>query len=157
MTKQFFYTAGGWNEPLGRTRSVDMEFHIRCIMHPPIGVVCAPVVGIRKHGANFSGDPLINELGGIQILKYVLEHHPAARMYEKDLRDQIVLRSAQTAELAFELCDLTTTRKLFKDVPKPRQSRKQRLKNAISTLPLQVGELLCKGIALAKWKRLAHT
>ena len=58
MSQDFFLRVGRWVVALGRTLSEDLEFTLRCVTHPPIGVLSAPLVGIRKHPGNFSADHL---------------------------------------------------------------------------------------------------
>ena len=105
MRRDFFEAVGRWNEPLGRTRSVDLEFHLRCVVRPPIGVVAAPVVGIRKHSGNFSADAYVNALGEIAILQYVRQHHAAAGRHELAIRQSLARRSAAAAAGAFAAGD----------------------------------------------------
>jgi glycosyltransferase involved in cell wall biosynthesis len=135
MKKSFFDAVGRWNEPLGRTRSVDLEFHLRCVAKGPIGVVAAPVVGIRKHAANFSGDPLVNALGEIEVLRYVLQHNPIALKAKGIIVDEIARRTAKAAEQSFDIGNLRGCRELMKSVPVRQRSRRQILKAAIASLP----------------------
>jgi hypothetical protein len=93
LSQAFFRRVGRWVEALGRTLSEDLEFILRCVNQPPIGVVSAPLVGIWKH-PGFSAQPLRTLQGEITILHYVLEHHPAAREHERTIRKSIIERSA---------------------------------------------------------------
>jgi glycosyltransferase involved in cell wall biosynthesis len=142
MKKTFFDAVGRWNESLGRTRSVDLEFHLRCVVRPPVGVVAAPVVGIRKHLGNFSSDAYRTTLGEIEILRYVLENHVAARKYQEEIRRTIEERSAQAAGVAFASGDFTKTRQLLASVPLQRRSWKLHLKAFISHAPERAASLL---------------
>jgi hypothetical protein len=142
MKRTFFEAVGRWNEPLGRTRSVDLEFHLRCVARPPVGVVAAPVVGIRKHKGNFSSDAYRTTLGEIEILRYVLENHEAARQHRKVLRRAIEDRSAGAAGVAFALGDFRKTRELLAAVPLHRRSWKLHLKALISHAPEEAAILL---------------
>ena len=101
LSQAFFRRVGRWVEALGRTLSEDLEFILRCVNQPPIGVVSAPLVGIRKHPGGFSAQPLRTLQGEITILHYVLEHHPAAREHERAIRKSIIERSAAGADMAF--------------------------------------------------------
>jgi glycosyltransferase involved in cell wall biosynthesis len=49
MSRDFAQRVGPWVDALGRTLSEDLEFILRCVARPPIGVVSTPMVGIRKH------------------------------------------------------------------------------------------------------------
>jgi len=142
MKRSFFEAAGRWREPLGRTPSVDMEFHLRCVSHPPIAVVATPVVGIRKHSGNFSGDKLRTLVGEVEILRYVLANNPVAADYKDAIHEQIILRSGEAAEAAFAAGQLKRTNELLKSVPHGRRSWKQTLKALIAAVPGGMGQSL---------------
>lgn len=132
MKRSFFEGAGRWRESLGRTPSVDLEFHLRCVCRPPIGVVVAPVVGIRKHASNFSGDPLKTTLGEIEILRYALANNPTAKSYERAIEAEIVSRSASAARGAFSAGNFEAARRLIRAVPYRSRTWKLHVKNVIS-------------------------
>ncbi len=142
MRRRFFDAVGGWNEPLGRTRSVDLEFHLRCVVRPPVGVVATPVVGIRKHRGNFSSDAYRTTLGEIEILRYVLENHVAARKHQAAIGRKIEERSAQAAAVAFTTGDFGKTRELLAAVPFQQRSWKLHLKAMVSHAPERAAILL---------------
>jgi glycosyltransferase involved in cell wall biosynthesis len=141
MTRSFFEKAGRWKESLGRTLSEDLEFTLRCVERPPIGVVSTPVVGIRKHVSNFSKDALRETLGEIEILRDVLAGNPAAKQYEHALREQIIVRCGRAAEGAFAIGDLDVVREMLKSVPLDRRSWKLHLKSAIAHSPKPLARL----------------
>jgi hypothetical protein len=113
-------------------------------VEPPLGVVSEPTVGIRKHASNFSGDVLITLMGEVEILRYVLEHHPAARQHQVLIEEEIVARSAQAAELAFLRGDLELVHKLSGSVPRHYRSGKLQLKSAIAGLPKPLARLFAQ-------------
>lgn len=150
MKRSFFDRIGQWRESLGRIPSVDLEFHFRCVSQPLIGVVSTPVVGIRKHASNFSGNPLRTTIGEVEILRYILSNVPAAREYEGRIREEIVVRSARTAEDAFAIGDLELVRQLLESVPYDQRSWKLRVKSHILQLPEPVGQFLQKRLVRAR-------
>jgi hypothetical protein len=121
---------------------VDLEFHLRCVVRPPIGVVAAPVVGIRKHSGNFSADAYVNALGEIAILQYVLQHHAAAGRHEPAIRQSLARRSAAAAAGAFAAGDFAKTRQLLMAVPMCQRSWKLQLKGLIAHAPDRTATLL---------------
>jgi glycosyltransferase involved in cell wall biosynthesis len=127
--------AGGWADHLGRILSEDLEFTLRCVTEPPIGVNAEPLVGIRKHAGNFSGDVLRTLDGEMQILRYVLATHPFAARHAEEIRHNIADRAAAGAELAFLLGDRGQVRHLLASVPLCRRSWRLLLKAAIAELP----------------------
>jgi hypothetical protein len=155
MSQDFLRKAGRWVEALGRTLSEDFEFVLRCVDQPPIGVIAAPLVGIRKHSGGFSSQPLRTLQGEISILRYVLEHHPAARAYERTIRNCIVERSAAGANMAFQAGDLHQFREFLKAVPFERRSRPLRIKSVIAQLPSPLAHAL-RGVGLATAARVRH-
>jgi hypothetical protein len=118
------------------------SFISRCVARRPIGVVSTPVVGIRKHAANFSADPLVNTLGEIDVLKYVLAHNPAAARVKRLILDQITNRTAQAAEHSFDIGDLPKSRELMRPVTLRHRSARQMVKALIASLPDKAGSVL---------------
>jgi hypothetical protein len=144
MKRSFFHHVGRWNESLGRIPSVDLEFHLRCVEHSNIGVVTNPVVGIRKHESNFSGNPLKLTIGEISILRHVLANNPYAHPFATTITDQIYRRAASAAGIAFEIGELDLARKLLGETPGSHRSWKLRAKSLILQAPDGVAEFLRK-------------
>lgn len=144
MSQGFLQRVGPWVDALGRTLSEDLEFILRCVNRPPIGVLRAPLVGIRKHAGGFSSQPLRTLKGEIEILHYVLEHHQAAAEHERVIRDSIVQRHVAGAELAFHLGDLGLVHDFLSAVPHRARSHSLRLKSLIAALPPRLAEPIRK-------------
>jgi hypothetical protein len=152
MKRSFFENVGRWSEPLGRTPSVDLEFHLRCVGRPNIGVVAAPMVGIRKHASNFSGNPLKLALGEVAVLRYVLANNPQAQQYAMTIKNQISLRSFLAADLSFAAGDMKLARKLIGDVHRKHRSWKMQVKSMILRCPDWIGQNLGKTSKLLRQK-----
>jgi glycosyltransferase involved in cell wall biosynthesis len=135
MKRSFFDAIGGWVECLGRTPSEDLEFVLRAAAHYPIGVVSKPVVGIRKHSSNFSGDNVRTTLGEIQILQYVLDHHAPGKRLRSLILDQVRRRREDVAAASFSAGDFETMRKVLAPAPMWQRSSKLHVKAAIARLP----------------------
>lgn len=144
LRRKFFERIGPWRRELGRVRSEDFEFSLRCAVHPNAGVISTPLVGIRKHASNFSGDLVATEMGEIEILNYVLKNHPAASRYEDAIREQIVVRSANVANAAFSAGQLDLVRGALQAVPPRRRDWKLHLKGWVSGLPGPVARGLAR-------------
>jgi hypothetical protein len=142
MSQGFFQRVGRWVEALGRTLSEDLEFTLRCVTHPPIGVLSAPLVGIRKHSGNFSVDHLRTLKGEIEILRYVLEQQPFARRHQAAVLDGIARLNVAGAEVCFQSGNLSGFREFLKAVPPGYRSRALRIKSLIARLPDRVAERL---------------
>lgn len=135
MKRSFFEAVGKWNEPLGRTPSVDLEFHLRCVSQSRVGVVAKPVVGIRKHASNFSGDSLRTTIGEIAVLQYVLAHNPSAKAQESEIAKQIMSRRCIAAEEAFARENYDLMFEQLKSIPMNERAWKLQVKSVVAHLP----------------------
>jgi hypothetical protein len=142
MSQDFFHRVGHWVDALGRTLAEDLEFTLRCVTHPPIGVVSTPLVGIRKHPGNFSADHLRTLKGEIAILQYALEHQPYARAHSQAVRDGIAKLNVAVADVCFHSGNLAGVREFLREVPREHRSWSLRMKSLIASLPARVAEPL---------------
>jgi glycosyltransferase involved in cell wall biosynthesis len=141
MKKDFFEQLGGFDESLGRNPSEDLEFTLRCVERPPIGVVSEPVVGIRKHQTNFSGDLYATALGRIEIYEYALHRHSVSGPTKTLLLNQIAINQVDAAYNAFKSRDFAACEKLLSGVPTRYLTPKMKIKMAISRCPTSVAKL----------------
>jgi hypothetical protein len=63
---------GGWDASVGRRLSGDFATALRLAQHAPLGFLMTPLVGIRKHAANISGNDVATALGEAEVLAHVL-------------------------------------------------------------------------------------
>jgi hypothetical protein len=153
MSQDFFLRVGRWVVALGRTLSEDLEFTLRCVTHPPTGVLSAPLVGIRKHPGNFSADHLRTLKGEIEILRYVLRQQPFAQLHQAAVLDSIARLNVAGAEVCFQAGNLAGFRDFLKAVPTGHRSRSLRIKALIARLPDRVAQVL-RGASLTMAARL---
>jgi glycosyltransferase involved in cell wall biosynthesis len=92
MSKRRFERLGGYDERFSKGPSEDLEFVLRNVGDPPIGVLAEPVVQIRKHAGNRSIHLRENWLDQVRILEFALATHPAARLCADALMDEIQKR-----------------------------------------------------------------
>jgi len=144
MKRSFFDSIGGWVESLGRTPSEDLEFVLRAAAHHPTGVVSKPVVGIRKHASNFSGDNVRTTLGEIQILQYVIDHHAPGKRLRPLILDQIRRRRENVAAASFSARDFETMRKVLEPAPIWHRSCRLHVKSVVARLPRALRNFLLK-------------
>ena len=135
IDRLFFEQLGGFREQFGRNPSEDLEFTLRCVRQGPIGVVQQPVVGVRRHGLNYSADNDRNTAGQIDILRYVLEHHALTQEEHALVAEQIHLRRVEAVYGAFRRSDFAHVRQLLDGVPATYVDSKTRLKGMVSKLP----------------------
>lgn len=155
MTRSLFETVGRWDESFGRNPTEDFEFLLRCVAHPLVGIVESPLVGIRKHQGNFSGNLLKTVLGQIEILHYVADKNAYPPAVLEVIHDQIIERSMEAAVVAFETGDLGQVRDVLRAVPPARLSGTLRMKAAICRMPAPVGRL-ARQATLALSSALGH-
>ena len=126
---------GGFRDELGRTPSEDLEFTLRCVRHPPIGVLTQPLVGIRKHAGNHSFDIPRQLAGEIAILRLALNQHALPDTTRTLIEQSIVHRSLLGANAAFSHRRFDLAQQFLADVPRHQLPKRLRLKQAIAHLP----------------------
>jgi len=135
MTKSLFEAVGGYDMKFARTASEDFEFTLRCVAAAPVGMIQAPLVGIRRHEGNYSANQLANLLGEVKILQHAKAHHTAGKRYAAEIEAQIKYRNAEALGLAFTKGDYDLVRSLASAVGKDGLDFKQRLKAFLASLP----------------------
>lgn len=141
LKKTFFEKLGGFDVSLGRNPSEDLEFTLRCVESPPIGVVIEPVVGIRKHQTNFSGDLYATAIGRIEIYDYVLNHHSVSGTTRALLLNQITLNQMDASYNAFKSGNFAACANLLSAVPARYLTPKMKIKLAISKFPAPLAKV----------------
>lgn len=136
MTRRLFDACGGFDERLGRIRSEDLEFTLRCQQHAPVGAVARPIVSIRKHADNFSGDYLNTVLGEIEILRFARAHHvPFGQQHAAAIEDEIARRTCGAVDQAFAQGCLGLLRELARSKELGRIDSRRRAKLLVAGLP----------------------
>lgn len=156
LSQDFFYRVGRWVEALGRTLAEDLEFTLRCVSEPPIGVLSTPLVGIRKHPGGFSADHLRTIKGEVEILRYVLREQPYARLQQAAVLDRIAKLNIGGADVCFHSGDLAGFREFLNVVPHENRSWSLRMKSLVARLPARVAEPLRRA-SLAAAARLRRS
>lgn len=81
INRHFYESIGGFDPVFDRVPSEDWEYTLRAIANGKIAMCTLPLVRIRRHEGNDSYDRLRSALGEVEILKFVLRHHPFAEQY----------------------------------------------------------------------------
>lgn len=155
MTRRLFERLGGYDERFSRGLSEDMEFSLRCIGAPPTGVLAEPLVGVRKHAGNRSGDNIGSWLAQIRILEHALAAHAAAKPITSVVLDEIQMRRALAAARAFVLGRLDVTRALAPAIDRGHRDWKLSLMIATAGLPVPIAERL-RHVLVAAHRRLSR-
>lgn len=127
--------AGGFDVGLAGRRNEDGEFTLRLLYHARVGAIPDPLVSIRKHESNVSGDQLRLLLDEVALLRFIRDTHEEARPYGAVIEREIVRRSVQAVDLAFAAREHAITRDVFATLPRPSRSPKLRAKRLVAGLP----------------------
>lgn len=142
ISRRLFESIGRFKPEMGGFHSEDLEFTLRCVQHCPIGVITEPVVGIRKHESNVSGDSFRQTCSEIEILRYALDNHTISQRSREIIGEQIIGRSLEAAGEAFARADFAGCKECFSAVPRAQMGCKSRMKLLIASLPKPVASAL---------------
>jgi glycosyltransferase involved in cell wall biosynthesis len=142
VSRRPFIDAGGWDEGVSRIVGCDFATALRVAMRPPLGVVRRPLVAIRKHAHNISGDTEKMNLGDADVLEYVLQTRPELASLEAAIRDSIASRRQAALDSAFSRRDFVTVRDIHRKLSPGTQPVKQQIKRAIAILPPPLNALV---------------
>lgn len=146
--RRFFLDIGGWDETVGLTVAKDFATALRLAEHAPFGVLRTPLVGIRKHATNYSGDVQAMNLGDAAILEHVLKARPVLAPYAAEIRASIDQRRAQALDIAFARRDFAGVRRIHAMLPPSARSRRQRLKAAVAALPAPLRRAVAEALLM---------
>lgn len=130
---------GGWDESVGRTVGTDFATMLRLAEHAPLGVVQAPLVGIRKHVGNYSADVQSMNLGDALILEHVLSHRPTLQPFASMIKASVAARRGDAFDTAFARSDFASVRAIGRLLSAPGAARQ--IKMAVATLPAPMGRI----------------
>lgn len=138
----FLRGLGGWDESVGRIVGTDFATMLHIAEHAPIGVAQRPLVAIRKHATNYSGDVQKMNLGDARILEHVLARRPSLRPLAAEITASIAARRAAALDTAFARQDFAAVRAIHALLPPEARGGLRRVKQAVATLPGPVGQML---------------
>ena len=144
VNREFFLSIGGWDEAASRIIGCDFATVLRVGEHPPIGVVRRPLVGIRKHAGNISGDVEAMNLGDARILEHVLANRPSVAAYRSLIEQSVITRRRHAFDAAFARGDFAGARSTYSLVPHSGRSRSMRLKYLVACCPTGIGHVAAR-------------
>jgi glycosyltransferase involved in cell wall biosynthesis len=144
--RRFLLEIGGWDASVGRRAGCDFATTLRLAEHTPFGVVQEPLVGIRKHAGNHSGDVQAMNLGDAWVLQHVLSTRASLRPYAAAIQSSIHRRRVAALDIAFARHDYVAVRDIAALLPRESLSLLLRVKALVASLPKPFG-LAC-GTAL---------
>jgi glycosyltransferase involved in cell wall biosynthesis len=142
VSRSAFIDAGGWDEGVSRILGCDFATALRVAMRPRLGVVQRPLVAIRKHAHNISGDTEKMNLGDADVLEYVLQTRPELASLEVAIRDSIASRRQAALDSAFSRRDFVTVRNIHRKLSPGARPVRQQIKRAIAILPPPLNTLV---------------
>jgi glycosyltransferase involved in cell wall biosynthesis len=145
-----FADLGNWDESVKRIVSGDFATALRVGSSPPIGICRSPLVCIRKHASNFSGDTEKMNLGDAAVLEHVLATRPELSPLWAEFRDSMDRRRGDALHSAFSRRDFPEVRRIDRLIHAKR-STILRIKSAIAALPRPLAMIMAEGIG-----RLRH-
>jgi len=135
VRKDFYQRIGGFDTSFDGVGAEDWEFTLRVIANGKVALCKTPVLRIRKHDGNDSGDNIKTVRGTADILDFALRRHPAAQQYKNVILKDIDSRRLGVFDAAFARGQFDTAEQmlaLLREVP---QDPKFKLKVMITRLP----------------------
>lgn len=123
VSKTLAQSVGGFNGNMPASAE-DGEFTLRCLYGAKIAALEEPLVLIRKHAGNASGELVSRLISETSVLRYIRDNHTEAAPYHATIEKQIQIRTAMAFHAAFAAKDHTAVQKLFADLdPKDRSAK----------------------------------
>jgi glycosyltransferase involved in cell wall biosynthesis len=141
LSKALATQVGGFNSNIP-PRAEDGEFTLRCLYQAKAAALPEPLVLIRKHAANISGDLVPRLLDEIATLQHARDNHPEAIAYHPIINDEIGIRTKNAFHAAFAGKDHALAASLFEKLPPQWRSTKARFKNVVARMPDFLGRPL---------------
>jgi len=130
-----FVAQGGWDEGASRMLGSDFATALRIAEHPPIGILRAPLAGIRRHAGNFSASVQKMNLGDAKVLEYVLASRPSMQEHAGLIRASVVRRRLDALESAFARREFAVVRETAALIGPGELAGRARLKAWVAGLP----------------------
>ena len=157
VARSDFLAQGGWDESVGRTVGCDFATSLRMAESPPIGVLTEPLVAIRKHDSNYSGDLEKMNLGDAFVLDHVLARRPSLAAMAEDIKASARARRIMALERAFSRGDLAAVRRIRDLLGDGSLPARVALKCTVAALPAPIGAAVARPLLWAGTMRGALT
>jgi glycosyltransferase involved in cell wall biosynthesis len=135
VDRERFLSLGGWDESVSRMIGCDFATALRVAEHAPLGFIRQPLVGIRKHAGNFSGDVQAMNLGDARVLETVLANRPSLGPLADAFHASIAERRRDALDTAFARGDFAAVKSIYPLLPRSFRSAKLRTKMLVASLP----------------------
>ncbi len=145
--RERFLHIGGWDEGVSRIVGCDFATVLRVGATKPLGLLHEPLVSIRKHASNFSGNVEAMNLGDARVLEYVLSRRQELAPLEAAIRDSVASRRRSAMASAFVRQDFGAVREIDRLIPRTHRPLAHRLKAAVATLPPPLAYLAANALS----------
>ncbi len=153
VDRAHFVSLGGWDEATSRMVGCDLATTLRIAEHPPIGAIRTPLVGIRKHDSNFSGDVQKMNLGDARVLEMMLAQRPSLAPYRAAIEASAARRRLDALGVAFSRRDFAAVRDTYALLPPAARSGSAAVKQAVAALPGGVRDVVATALlAVGSWR-----
>jgi hypothetical protein len=149
VDRRFFLALGCWDEAASRIVGCDFATTLRVGEHPPIGIVRQPMVGIRKHAGNFSGDVQAMNLGDARILEHVLATRPSLAPYRPLIQESMTTRRRHAFDAAFARRDYAGVTSIYQLLPEAARSSATQVKRMVAGFPSGLRDAAARILLLA--------
>ncbi|MBS7812033.1 glycosyltransferase family 2 protein [Roseococcus pinisoli] len=151
--REFLLSIGGWDESVGRVVGTDFATVLLLGEHAPFGVIRRPLVSIRKHEANYSGDVQTMNLGDAAILEHVLARRPTLRPLAREITESIARRRREAFDIAFARHDFEAVLAIDAMLGASGRSASQRVKAMVARWPPPFSGLAAASLLrLGSWR-----
>jgi len=144
IEKSYFDQIGGFNTNFKNIGSEDWEFTLRAISHTPAILCKLPLVKVRRHDSNDSGNNTRQSLGEAQIIEYALNNHEQAAPYKLLLLKEMNKRRLDAFNGAYASGDFITAARTAKLIKHHPAALKHYTKLFIINLPSSIRQLAWK-------------
>ena len=133
--RAFLLEAGGWDEGVSGLVGRDFATALRIAEYAPLGILWEPLVGIRKHESNDSGDVLAMNLGDADVLEHVIRTRPPFAVHAQVFRESAAARRRAALDTAFARGRFEDVRNIARLLPVDGLPALARVKHAVAGLP----------------------
>jgi len=144
VSRPLFDQIGGFNTQFNNIGGEDWEFTLRVIGAGRVVLTRQPLIRIRKHDSNQSGDSVRQVRGTAHILEYALAHHPGAALFKDQIRRSIEERRLIAFNGAFATAKFEVAKEMFAMLKERPSDLRFRLKVLILKMPAPLRRVLWK-------------
>jgi GT2 family glycosyltransferase len=135
VSKELYRRLGGFDTRFNNVGGEDWEFTLRVLGAGQVALCTRPLVRIRKHASNQSGDSLRQVRGTAHILEHALDHHPGAAGCRDIIIRSIEARRLSVFHVAFGRGNFAVAEEMLGLLRSHPTSPKFRIKRFITRLP----------------------